>query len=177
MEERREGGEGRGNGGERERERERERKKERKRKREREVINYTPFPRYEQTCTLLETRKAHIMKQQAAMTRSTSTQKLSKSIKKNKVELINGDGSGSTPPASRTPSSINPEASVFLAKTLGGDSSEHTDGESDTNVLKSRQFIYKELLATEKVYIEDLKVVLNVSLPPLSSTFSSTHFL
>ena len=77
------------------------------------------------------------------------------------IALINGDGSA--PPTSRTPSSINPEASVFLAKTLGGESSEHTDGESDTSVLKSRQFVYKELLATEKVYIDDLKVVLNVS--------------
>ena len=52
---------------------------------------------------------------------------------------------------------------MFLAKTLGGVSSEHTDGESDAKVLSSRQFVYKELLATEKVYIEDLKVVLNVS--------------
>ena len=52
---------------------------------------------------------------------------------------------------------------MFLAKTLGGESSEHTDGESDANVLKSRQFVYKELLATEKVYIDDLKIVLNVS--------------
>ena len=42
-------------------------------------------------------------------------------------------------------------------------SSEHTDGESDANVLKSRQFVYKELLATEKVYIDDLKTVLHVS--------------
>ena len=53
---------------------------------------------------------------------------------------------------------------MFLAKTLGGESSEHTDGESDANVLKSRQFVYKELLATEKVYIDDLKTVLHVSL-------------
>ena len=30
-------------------------------------------------------------------------------------------------------------------------------------MLKSRQFVYKELLATEKVYIEDLKTVLHVS--------------
>ena len=30
------------------------------------------------------------------------------------------------------------------------------------NELKSRQFVYKELLATEKVYIEDLKTVLHV---------------
>ena len=52
---------------------------------------------------------------------------------------------------------------MFLAKTLGGESSEHTDGESDAKVLNSRQFVYKELLATEKVYIEDLKIVLNVS--------------
>ena len=44
-----------------------------------------------------------------------------------------------------------------------GESSEHTDGESDADVLKSRQFVYKELLATEKVYIDDLKTVLHVS--------------
>ena len=31
-------------------------------------------------------------------------------------------------------------------------------------MLKSRQFVYKELLATEKVYIDDLKTVLNVSI-------------
>ena len=88
------------------------------------------------------------------------------------VELINGDGSCPSPPTSRTPSSINPEASVFLAKTLGGESSEHTDGESDANVLKSRQFVYKELLATEKVYIDDLKTVLHVS----STTFSPVRY-
>ena len=40
---------------------------------------------------------------------------------------------------------------------------ESTDGESDTNVLKKRQMIYKELLATEKVYVEDLKTVLHVN--------------
>ena len=50
-----------------------------------------------------------------------------------------------------------------MTKTCREESSEHTDGESDANVLKSRQFVYKELLATEKVYIEDLKTVLNVS--------------
>ena len=44
-----------------------------------------------------------------------------------------------------------------------GELSEHADGESDANVLKSRQFVYKELLATEKVYIDDLKTVLHVS--------------
>ena len=44
-----------------------------------------------------------------------------------------------------------------------GESSEHTDGESDANVLKSRQFVYKELLATETVYIDDLKTVIHVS--------------
>ena len=78
------------------------------------------------------------------------------------VKLINGDGSCPSPPTSRTSFSINPEASVFLAKTLGGESSKHTDGESDANVLKNRQFVYKELLTTEKVYINDLKTVLHV---------------
>ena len=42
-------------------------------------------------------------------------------------------------------------------------SSEHTDGESDAKVLKSREFVYKELLTTEKDYINDLKTVLHVS--------------
>ena len=79
------------------------------------------------------------------------------------IELINCEGSGPAPTAGRAAFSINPEASVFLAKTLGGESSEHTDGESDANVLKSRQFVYNKLLATEKVYIDDLKTVLSVS--------------
>ena len=55
------------------------------------------------------------------------------------------------------------DSPVKVAGPDGGESSKHTDGESDANVLKSRQFVYKELLATEKVYIDDLKTVLHVS--------------
>ena len=53
-------------------------------------IKYLQFVcRYEQTCSLLETRKAHIMKQQAVMTAAQPK----KSVRKqnSKVKVIAGD--------------------------------------------------------------------------------------
>ena len=47
---------------------------------------------------------------------------------------------------------------------LKNEPTKSTDRESDSNVLKKRQFVYKELITTEKVYIEDLKTVLNVNI-------------
>ena len=47
--------------------------------------------------------------------------------------------------------------------TTRDESSESTDTEADSNVLKKRKHVYEELVATEKVYIEDLKTVLDVN--------------
>ena len=48
------------------------------------MLSCFSYHRYEQTCSLLETRKAHIMKQQATLAHSSSMTK-SKSVKKPKV--------------------------------------------------------------------------------------------
>lgn len=63
-------------------------------------------------------------------------------------------------------STANPEASLYLARTLAGatgESSEYTDGESNEATLKKRRFVYKELMATEEDYIKDLNTVIDVS--------------
>ena len=64
---------------------------------------------------------------------------------------------------SNAPSTANPEASLFLAKTIVSEGTDHFDGESDETVLKKRKFVYKELIATEEDYIKDLKTVIDVS--------------
>ena len=51
-----------------------------------------------------------------------------------------------------------PELNVSIEISI-----ESTDGEVDTKVLKSRKFVYDELVATEKDYVEDLKTVLHVT--------------
>ncbi len=65
-------------------------------------------------------------------------------------------------PSSNAQSTVNPEASLFLAKTLVSETSEYTDGESDEAILKKRNYIYKELITTEEGYISDLKTIINV---------------
>ena len=50
--------------------------------------------------------------------------------------------------------------------TVSSDSSpvgEYVDAETDSGVLKSRQFVYKELVDTEHDYIKDLSTVIDVS--------------
>ena len=39
----------------------------------------------------------------------------------------------------------------------------YVDEESDPAVLRSRQHVYKEMLNTEQAFIEDLKIILDVS--------------
>lgn len=56
------------------------------------------------------------------------------------------------------------EESSSTPNPLKNEQTKSTDRESDSNVLKKRQFVYKELITTEKVYIEDLKTVLNVNI-------------
>ena len=72
------------------------------------------------------------------------------------------------PILSNAPSTANPEASLYLAKTLGSETTEYCDGESNEATLKKRQFVYKELLATEEDYISDLNTVIDVSVVCLS---------
>jgi len=42
-------------------------------------------------------------------------------------------------------------------------SGEGVDGEDESKMLKGRQFVYKELVATEADYVRDLECVVNVS--------------
>lgn len=64
---------------------------------------------------------------------------------------------------SNAPATANPEASLYLAKTLVSETSDYADGESDEGTLKKRTFVYKELIATEEDYIKDLNTVIDVS--------------
>ncbi len=57
----------------------------------------------------------------------------------------------------------NPEASLYLAKTMASVTEEYTDGESSEAVIKSRNNVYRELVETEKVYIKDMQTVMDVS--------------
>ena len=52
-----------------------------------------------------------------------------------------------------------------LASTTSseGTTGDYLDTETDPGVLKNRQFIYKELVATEQDYIKDLTTVIDVS--------------
>ena len=60
--------------------------------------------------------------------------------------------------------SSNPEASLYLTKTMaGGGASDEVDGETNEATLKSRGFVFRELLATEQDYIKDLKTIIDVS--------------
>ena len=42
-------------------------------------------------------------------------------------------------------------------------SGEYIDEESDPAILRKRDFVYKEIVATEKDYIANLKIILDVS--------------
>jgi hypothetical protein len=81
------------------------------------------------------------------------------------IEILNsvdpsGDG---VPVVSNVPATVNPEASLYLAKTMASESTDYDDGESDEATLKKRRFVYKELISTEEDYIKDLKTVIDVS--------------
>ena len=41
----------------------------------------------------------------------------------------------------------------------------YVDEESDPAVLRNRQHVYKEMVDTETVFIDDLKIILDVSQP------------
>lgn len=86
------------------------------------------------------------------------------------IEIINGgdnlSASLSSSLSTSAPSLVttNPEASLYLAKALTNDAEQdYVDGETDSGVLKSRQYVYKELIDTEQVYVKDLQTVLDVS--------------
>lgn len=53
----------------------------------------------------------------------------------------------------------SPRSSSLSTTSPGGSEEEVNEGE----VLKGRQFVYKELMATEHDYINDLKTVIDVS--------------
>lgn len=81
------------------------------------------------------------------------------------IELLNSiDPTDGSLVQSNVLSSTNPEASLFLAKAKASEStSEYTDGENSAATLKSRQFVYKELISTEEDYIRDLMTIIDVS--------------
>ena len=49
------------------------------------------------------------------------------------------------------------------ADELGKNEEELVDNEEEAKMQKGRQFVYQELVATEKDYIRDLECVVNVS--------------
>lgn len=71
---------------------------------------------------------------------------------------------GTLSAVSTAPSAANPEASLYLAKTMAGGGSEYVDGESSEATIRSRGFVYRELIATEQDYIRDLNTIIDVSL-------------
>ena len=115
--------------------------------------------RYEQTYGLLEVRKSHILKRMAS---------LSQPREPSPIESVPEEPTSLNVPSIETPD-IESESK---SSTSDEQPTESTDGESDPNILKSRQFIYKELVATEKVYVEDLKTVLDVR----QLLINHTHF-
>ncbi len=42
--------------------------------------------------------------------------------------------------------------------------SEYIDEESDPAILRKREFVYNEIVTTEKDYLNDLKIILDVSI-------------
>ena len=52
---------------------------------------------------------------------------------------------------------------VQSADELGENEEELVDNEEEAKMQKGRQFVYQELVATEKDYIRDLECVVNVS--------------
>lgn len=47
--------------------------------------------------------------------------------------------------------------------SVGSETSDYLDTETDPGVLRNRQYVYKELVATELDYIKDLSTVIDVS--------------
>lgn len=71
---------------------------------------------------------------------------------------------GGTPLVSHALSTASPEASLYLAKTLvSSESVDYFEEECDEATLKKRNYVYKELMDTEEVYIHDLQTVIDVS--------------
>lgn len=62
--------------------------------------------------------------------------------------------------------SLDPEPVPLTSQSVSvnaDEKAESSEGETDPSVLKKRKFVYDELVATEKVYIEDLKTVMHVN--------------
>ena len=77
--------------------------------------------------------------------------------------MVNGDNTDAPPTSLSASALANPEASLYLVKTRANVTSEYTDGEENSSVLKSRQNVYRELVETEKVYVKDMQTVVDVS--------------
>ena len=54
-------------------------------------------------------------------------------------------------------------STVSTASSEGPVAGDYQDTETDPGVLKNRQFVYRELMATEQDYIKDLSTVIDVS--------------
>ncbi|XP_064394255.1 guanine nucleotide exchange factor DBS-like isoform X2 [Halichondria panicea] len=122
--------------------------------------------KFEQARELLNNRKGSLQKiLSIAAVQSNSTSNKAKSFKKNKIthseiEIVNGNNS--EPLSITSPAALdNPEASLYLAKTMASVTEEYTDGESSEAVIKSRNNVYRELVETEKVYIKDMQTVMD----------------
>ena len=82
------------------------------------------------------------------------------------IEILNSTEptDGSMRSINAIQSMANPEASLFLSKTMAdGGASEYVDEEVSESTIKSRGFVYRELMATEKDYIRDLNTIIDVS--------------
>lgn len=121
--------------------------------------------KYEHSCELLNNRKTALLKiinATASPLPGTKNRKKNKDKEKPDIELLNSIDPGSSL-VSNAPSTANPEASLYLARTLASvsDSTDQQDGECDEATLKKRRYVYKELMATEEDYIKDLKTVID----------------
>ncbi len=76
------------------------------------------------------------------------------------IEILNSVDSGAV--FSNAHATSNPEASLYLAKTLASETSDYDDTEVDEAILKKRKFVYNELVTTEEDYIKDLRIVIDV---------------
>ena len=62
-----------------------------------------------------------------------------------------------------TPDRRSLTSTVSTASSEGQVAGDYQDMETDGAVLKNRQFVYKEMVATEQDYIKDLSTVIDVS--------------
>ena len=76
------------------------------------------------------------------------------------------DSSSTFSPTLKNPTSpvfTNPQASLERMRALALVDNEYMDEETDDGVIKKRQHVYRELVETEQVYLDDLKIVIDVS--------------